>query len=174
MKKKFNTKLSLLTFLFIPLIYLWNPKFITLMGVQPHWSMFWLFPWASLYGSFYGFLTGLSLGIILDSLNNNLYTQIPGLVICGFFFGKLGKYKSNEINKLQYGLICALGSFICNALYLCQFILHQYSQNNIGLFTYGMKNTFAQVLITALLAPVICNWLFYFFRKNNFITPSNF
>tara|TARA_Y100001970_G_scaffold269846_1_gene362969 strand:- start:969 stop:1493 length:525 start_codon:yes stop_codon:yes gene_type:complete len=174
MKKKFNTEFSLLTFCFIPLLFFWNPSFITLMGVQPHWAMFWLFPWSSLYGSFYGFLTGLSLGIVLDSLNYDMYTQIPGLVICGFLFGKLDKYKSNELNRFQYGLICAIGSLFCNVLYFCQYILHQLAQNNIVLLSHGIKNTVAQVFITALLAPVICNWLFYLFKKNNFLGPPNF
>ena len=167
MKKKININLSLLTFLLIPLLFLWNPNFLKLMGVQPHWSMFWLFPWASIYGSFYGFLTGLSLGIVLDSLNHDVYTQIPGMVICGVFFGKFSQYKLHDNNKFKYGLICSLGSLICNSLYFCQVIFHNYADKSILWFSYGIKNIFAQLFLTGLLGPIICSWLFYLFRKNN-------
>ena len=165
MIKIINKKLSLFSFLLIPLLFLWSPDFITLMGVQPHWSILWLFPWASIYGSFNGFLAGLSLGIILDSLNHDFYTQIPGLAICGFLFGKYNSYKLNNLNKFKYGLICSLGSFICNSLYFCQIIIHNYLEKSNFLFDYGIKTIFAQLFITGILAPIICTWFFYIFNK---------
>ena len=131
---------SLITFLFVPLFFLWNPNFLKLMGVHPHWSIFWLFPWASIYGSVNGVLTGLSLGIILDSLNNDIYTQIPGFLICGFWFGKLTKYKSLDSNKFKYGLICSIGSFICNSLFFFQIIVHSFINNSNLIFSVGLKN----------------------------------
>ena len=166
--------LSLLTFLFVPLFFLWNPNFLTLMGVPPYWPIVWLFPWASIYGSFNGLLTGLLLGIILDSLNNDIYTQIPGLVICGFWFGKLTKYGSFDRKKFKYGLICSMGSFICNILFFFQIIIHNLINNNEMIFSLGLKNIFAQVFLTGLLSPIICNWFFYILNKNNLHSPSNF
>ncbi len=174
MKILIYKKLSLLTFVFIPVLFLWNPNFIKLMGVHPNWSIFWLFPWASIYGSLNGLLTGLSLGIILDSLNNDIYTQIPGLLICGFWFGKLTKYKSVEKNKFKYGLICSIGSFICNASFFIQIIFHNFLNKSNLIFSSGLKNIFAQVFLTGLLGPIICSWLFYLFNKNNFHNRSNF
>ena len=160
--------LSLLTFLFIPLLFLWNPNFVKLMGVPPHWPIFWLFPWASIYGSFNGLLTGLSLGIILDSLNNDIYTQIPGLLICGFWFGKISQYKSFDRNKFKYGLICSIGSLICNSLFFFQIIVNSFINKSNLIFSLGLKNIFAQVFLTGLIAPIICSWLFYIFNKKNF------
>ena len=167
MKKITRRYLSLLTFLFIPILSFWNPKFIALMGVQPHWPIFWLFPWASINGSFNGFLTGLSLGLVLDSLNNDFYTQIPGFIICGIIFGKLSSYKSKSINKLKYGLICSFGSLVCNSLYFLQVILHNLIDINISWVVYGVKTIFAQIFITAILAPIICSWLFNIFNNRN-------
>ena len=174
MKKITRRYFPLLTFLFIPILFFWNPKFITLMGVQPHWSIFWLFPWASIYGSFNGFLAGLSLGIVLDSLNNDFYTQIPGFVICGIVFGRLSSYKSKNINKLKYGLICSAGSCICNVLYFLQIILHNSIDTSILWVNYGIKLIFAQIFLTAILAPIICSWLFNLFNKKNTQNYSSF
>ncbi|MBK17056.1 MAG: hypothetical protein CMK49_03455 [Prochlorococcus sp. SP3034] len=174
MKKIIKINFSFLTFLLIPLIFLWNPNYFRLMDVQPQWSILWLFPWACVYGPFNGLLAGLSLGIVLDSLYQDPYTQIPGMVICGFLFGKLSKYKSSDINKFKYCLICSYGSLICNCIYFFQIIFYNYENNNILWFAYGIKNVFAQIFVTGLLAPVICNLLFSLFKKNHVRNPSIF
>ena len=167
MNKKIRKILPILTFLLIPIFFFWNPSFITLMGVQPYWVLFWLFPWASIYGSFNGLITGLSLGIILDSLSNDIYSQIPGLIFCGFWFGNLGKNKSKDLNKFKYGLICSIGCFVCNLLYFCQVVFHHYTDKSLSWFLYGIKIISAQIFITGLLAPIICNLLFSLFDRNN-------
>ena len=167
MRKINRQYLSLLTFLFIPILSFWNPNFITLMGVQPHWSIFWLFTWANIYGSFNGFITGLSIGLVLDSLNNDFYTQIPGFVICGIIFGRLSSYKSKNINKFKYGLICSVGSLVCNLLYFIQIILLNPNDITIPLVAYGIKTISAQIFLTAILAPILCSWLFNIFNKKN-------
>ena len=174
MKRITNTYLSLLTFLFIPILTLWNPKFISLMGVPPHWSIFWLFSWASIHGSFNGILAGLSIGIVLDSLSNHLYTQIPGFVICGIIFGKLSIYNSKNLNTFKFGFICSLGSLICNLLYFLQIIFHKFFEVNISWVAYGIKTISAQVFMTAIIAPLVCSWLFNIFNKNNSQNFSSF
>ena len=173
-KKLINKRISLLTFVFIPIFFLWDPNFISLMGVQPHWPIFWLFPWACIYGSFYGFLAGLSLGIVLDSLNYDIYSQIPGLVLCGIIFGRFTSYKSDDLNQLKYGLICAVGSFISNSLYFCQIILNNFSDINTILISNGIKIIFAQLFLTGILAPIICKWLFNIFLRDQHNKYSTF
>tara|TARA_Y100000589_G_scaffold249128_1_gene237169 strand:+ start:3393 stop:3914 length:522 start_codon:yes stop_codon:yes gene_type:complete len=159
---------SELSFLLIPLLYLWNPSWLSLMGSQPYWPIFWLLPWSLLKGPFKGLVTGLLLGIVLDSLNNDLYTQIPGLMICGFWFGKIGNVKQQNLTRLQFGLIASLGTLICGLIYFVQ-ITFKFIFERFGfwLFSYGMKNIFAQVFLTGLFAPVFCLWLFYLFSKKN-------
>ncbi len=174
MSKIINKNLSLLTFLLVPLLFFSNPKFINLMGVQPHWSIFWLFSWGSIYGSFNGFLTGLALGIVLDSLNYDFYTQIPGFIICGILFGRLNGYKLASLNKFKYGLICSLGSLICNLLYFVQIIFHNFENINLVLVSNAIKTIFAQVFMTGIFAPIICTWLLAIFNKNNLQNRSRF
>ena len=75
MNKFFTKKLSIISFIFIPIIFLWHPSWLGFLGVQPYWPLFWLLPWAMINGSINGLVFGLFLGLILDSitLNNNFY-----------------------------------------------------------------------------------------------------
>jgi len=103
---------SLLSFVLIPILSLWNPSWFSVMEIQPYWPIFWLLPWSVLNGPIYGIITGCIMGIILDSINNDIYTQVPGLLICGFWFGKLNNLK----HRYQYGLVASIGSLTCGLI----------------------------------------------------------
>ena len=165
MKFYLNQHISSISFLLIPLLTLWNPSWFSLMGFQAYWPIFWLLPWALIHGPFKSMILGFFLGFILDTINADLYTQIPGLMICGFWFGKVGSF--NQFNSaLQFGLTAAIGSFICGVIYFCQMIVVLLLKNSpLWLFSYGVKNIFAQVFLTSLLAPVLCKWLYLLFSK---------
>ena len=153
---------SSLSFVLIPLFSLWNPIWLSVMGVQPYWPIFWLLPWSILNGPINGLIIGFIIGIILDSINNDIYTQVPGLIICGFWFGKLGKLKY----RYQYGLFASLGSFICGLIYFFQIILNNFQKNPSWLFSFGLKNICGQILLTGLFAPVISIYLYRLFSRN--------
>ena len=52
MKFYLHQYLSLISFLIIPLVIFWNPSWLSLMGYQAYWPIFWLLPWALIHGSF--------------------------------------------------------------------------------------------------------------------------
>ncbi len=117
MNKFFTKKFSIISFIFIPIIFLWHPNWLGFLGVQPYWPLFWLLPWAMINGSINGLVFGLFLGLILDSLTlNESFTQIPGLIFCGFFFGRIKSHSDILVGHFRYGLICSFG-FVCS-LYL--------------------------------------------------------
>ena len=161
---------SLTSILIIPLIIFWNTSWLSLMGYQAYWPIFWLLPWALINGPFKSMILGLILGLILDSIYADLYTQIPGLVICGFWFGKFGGLNQSNYTTIQLGLIASIGSLICGLTYFAQIFFYLLLKNSpFLLFTYGFKNIFAQVLLTGLMAPLFCNWLYFLFsRKDQF------
>ena len=160
--------LSLLSFLLIPLLIWWNPSWFSLMGLQPYWPIFWLLPWAVIKGPFKTMMTGLLLGLILDSINNDLYTQVPGLMMSGFWFGRICNESKFNLNALQFSLIASLGSFICGLIYFSQIVLHVYFSNSVfWLLSYGVKIIFTQLLLTGLLAPVFCSWLYLLFSRED-------
>ena len=120
-----------------------------------------------IYGSFDGLIIGLFLGLILDSLSlNSSFTQIPGLVLCGIWFGKFGISNNIFVGHFRFGLLCSIASFFCGSLYLIQILIKYWSSYANFLYLPGIKNIFAQVFITGLLAPLLCSSLLRLFQKS--------
>ena len=165
---RYSNRISIfLTFAFIPLVLLWNPSWFSLMGISPYWPLFWLLPWAILYGPRNGVITGFCIGLVADSLNNDIYSQIPGLIICGYWFGRIGNYQKISIKRYQYGLEASIGSLVCGLMYFIQLIFNNLDNNHyILLFPFVIKTIFSQVFLTGLFAPVFCSLLYLYFSKN--------
>ncbi len=165
MNKFFTKKLSIISFFFIPIIFLWHPNWLGLLGVQPYWPLFWLLPWSMIHGSFNGLIVGLFLGLILDSLTlDHNFTQIPGLIFCGFLFGRIKFHKENLVGHFRYGLICSFGSFLCGTLYFLQILFRNFLDSNSLMFISGVKNILAEVFLTGFFAPFICSQLLRIFK----------
>ena len=158
MKKFFTKKLSMIFFVFIPIIFLWHPNWLGFLGVQPYWPLLWLLPWSMIYGPINGLIFGLFLGLILDSLTlDNNFTQIPGLILCGVLFGRIKIHKDILVGHLRYGLICSVGSLLCGTLYFLQILYKNSSDSTFLLFIPSIQNILAEVFLTGLLAPFICS-----------------
>ena len=167
MNQFFSKRLSVIVFIFIPIIFLWHPSWLGLLGVQPYWPLFWLLPWAMINGSINGLIFGLFLGLILDSLtlNSNL-TQIPGLILCGVLFGRIKSHSDVLVGHLRFGLICSFGSFLCGTLYFLQILVKNYSNSNFLLFIPSVQNILAEVFLTGIFAPFICSKLLRIFKSS--------
>ena len=158
MGKYLKKHFSLISFLFIPIIYFWDPNWLEFFGVQPYWPLFWLLPWSIIYGSVDGLIVGLFLGLILDSISpDRSFTQIPGLVLCGIWFGRLSLSRNTIISHFKYGLICSIASFLCGLIYFFQILIVNLSMDSVFLYFSSVRNIFAQVFITGLFAPLFCS-----------------
>ena len=178
MNKFFTKKLSLISFIFIPIIFLWHPNWLGILGVQPYWPLFWLLPWSILNGSINGLIFGLFLGLILDSVTiDDNFTQIPGLILCGFLFGRIKLNSDILVGHFRYGLICSFGSFLCGTFYFLQILFKNFSDNTFLLFIPSVQNILAEVFLTGFFAPFICSKLFRLFKyskeKSTLINFSN-
>ena len=166
MKKSLEKNLPLVSFLFLPIVYFWDPNWLKFLGVQPYWPLFWLLPWSMIYGSIDGLIVGLFLGLILDSISpDSSFTQIPGLVLCGIWFGKLNISSNSFLQHFRYGLICSLASFLCGSLYFFQILIMNLSENSFFLYFPSVKNIIAQIFVTGLLAPLLCSLFLIIFQK---------
>ena len=165
MNKFFTKKLSIISFIFIPIIFLWHPNWLGFLGVQPYWPLFWLLPWSMINGSINGLIFGLFLGLILDSLTlDSDFTQIPGLIFCGFWFGRIKFHNDILVGHLRYGLICSIGSFLCGTLYFLQIVFRNFSDSTFFLFIPSIQNILAEVFLTGFFAPLICSQLLRIFN----------
>ena len=165
MNKFLKKNFSVISFVFIPIIFLWHPNWLGFLGVQPYWPLFWLLPWSMINGSINGLIFGCFLGLILDSLTlNSNFTQIPGLILCGFLFGRIKLHSDILVGHFRYGLICSFGSFICGTLYLFQILFRNFSDSTFLLYVPSVQNILAEVFLTGFLAPLICSQLLRIFK----------
>jgi len=166
MNEFFKKKISILCFIFVPIIFLWHPNWLGFLGIQPYWPLFWLLPWSMINGSINGLICGLFLGLILDSITiDNDFTQIPGLILCGVWFGRIKIHNDLLVGHFRYGLICAFGSFLCGTLYFLQILFINFSDNNFLVFIPSVQNILAEVFLTGLFAPLICSQLLRLFKS---------
>jgi len=116
-------------------------------------------------GSVNGLVFGLFLGLILDSLTlDNNFSQIPGLIFCGFLFGRIKFHSDILLGHFRYGLICSFGSFLCGTLYFLQILFRNFSDINAFMFIPSVKNILAEVFLTGFFAPFICSQLLRMFK----------
>ena len=165
MNKFFTKKLSIISFIFIPIIFLWHPNWLGFLGIQPYWPLFWLLPWTMIHGSINGLIFSFFLGLILDSVTvDNSFTQIPGLILCGVLFGRVKLHSNIVLNHFRFGLICSFGSFLCGTLYFLQILFKNFSDGALLLFIPSIQNILAEVFLTGFFAPLICSKLFKIFK----------
>ena len=165
MNKYFTKKISIVFFIFVPIIFLWHPNWLGFLGVQPYWPLFWLLPWSMINGSINGLIFGLFLGLILDSLTlGGNFTQIPGLILCGFWFGRIKFNSDILLGHFRYGLICSFGSFLCGTLYFLQILFKNFSDSTFLLFFPSVQNILAEVFLTGFFAPLFCSQLLKIFK----------
>jgi len=165
MNKFFKRNLTMVFFIFVPIIFLWHPNWLGFLGGQPYWPLFWLLPWSMINGSINGIIFGLFLGLILDSLTfNSNFTQIPGLIICGFWFGRIKIHSDILVGHFRYGLICSFASFLCGTIYFLQILFKNFSDSSFLIFIPSLQNILAEVFLTGFFAPLICSQLLRVFK----------
>ena len=81
-------------------------------------------------------------------------------------FGKLSISNNIFVGHFRFGLICSIASFFCGSLYFFQALIKYWTSDNIVLYLPSIKNIFAQVFITGLLAPLLCSLLFRLFQTS--------
>ncbi len=150
---------TLATVLLVPLLVLAAPAPLRLAGVPPSWAVLWLLPWALADGPLSGALLGAVLGLLLDSLHPGPLTQLPVLVLMGWWWGRLGRRGAPIERSFSLGLLALLGTALLGASLALQQLLW-------GLSSAATVHTLlAQTLLTGLLAPMLCSLQLLLWRQ---------
>ena len=96
--------------LVVPFLALASPPWLAIDGVGPAWVVLWLLPWALVDGPVSGALSGVALGLVLDGLNLGGVSQVPALLLLGWWWGRLGRRAAPIQRSLNLGLLAWLGS----------------------------------------------------------------
>ncbi|MFY8148440.1 MAG: rod shape-determining protein MreD [Prochlorococcaceae cyanobacterium] len=177
--------------LLVPWLVLVSPAWLKVAGVGPSWAVLWLLPWSLVDGPVSGALAGLALGLLLDGLHTGPVSQIPALLLLGWWWGRIGRRGRPIERSFSLGLLALLGSLLLNLSLWIQFALLARRQAegitpaaspDLGvdparfatpgwqlgdLLQAGLHTLLAQTLITALLAPMLCSLLLLLWRQQS-------
>ncbi|MEB3334678.1 MAG: rod shape-determining protein MreD [Cyanobacteriota bacterium] len=166
------------TLLLAPLLALATPSWLTLAGVPPCWPVLWLLPWALVEGRRSALLTALMLALLMDALHSGPVSWIPGLLLLARWWGPLGARRPALERPFSLGLLALGGTALVNLTLMLQWLAWGWrvprGEGGVALdpgalaragwtwqdlTTTGVHVLFAQTLLTALLAPLVCSLL---------------
>ena len=111
------------TGLLVPLLTLASPGWLKLDAVPPAWSVLWLLPWALSEGRLAGAAAGLGLGLLLDGLHPGTVSLVPGLVLLGWWWGRMGRKAPLIQRSFSLGLLALVGTALLNGSLMLQWAL---------------------------------------------------
>ena len=149
--------------LLVPFLQLASPAWMNLDGVPPSWAILWLLPWSLVDGPLAGAISGAAIGLVLDGLSLGDVTQVPALVLMGWWWGRLGRRGPPIQRSLNLGLLAWIGSLILGLSLWIQWLLLGASETLIQ--SWALQTTLAQALITGLLAPLVGSWQLLLWRR---------
>lgn len=176
------------TLLVAPVLTLAAPAWPRLAGVGPSWAILWLLPWALADGPRSGLLAGGVLGLLLDGLHPGGSSELPALMLLGWWWGRIGRRGPPMERSFSLGLLALLG---CAALDLSLMLqwglaralghggaalppgsidpaaLAQPGWWPEDLAVAGLHTLLARSLLTGLLAPVLCSLQLLLWRQQS-------
>ena len=157
--------LSLATALLVPLLTLATPSWFGVSGGGPAWAVLWLLPWSLVDGPVSGAFAGVSLGLVLDGLSLGEVTQVPALLLLGWWWGRLGRRAPPIQRSLNLGLLAWIGSVALGLSLILQILVLQGGELGPWLAGWAWQTTWSQSLITALLAPMLVSIQLLIWRR---------
>jgi len=173
------------TILLVPVLTLAAPGWPRLAGVGPCWAILWLLPWALSEGRRSGVLAGAILGLLLDSLHDGGVSEMPALILLGWWWGRIGRLGAPVERSFSLGLLALLGTLVLDLTLVLEWLLRSVlggaSHLSSGaidpaplaqpgwhlddLAGAGLHGLLARTLLTALLAPVLCSLQLLLWRQ---------
>ena len=144
----------------VPILFLLAPSWLTLQGVGPSWPVLWLLPWVLEKGKIFGLFYGFSLGILLDSLSIEGASQIPALMILGLWWGQDKGRIATKDWSLNLGLLALIGANFYGLSIWSQLLFRDTFNWSSWLHGWALHTLLAQSILTGLLSPMICSWVF--------------
>ena len=149
--------------LLVPILQLAAPAWLNLDGVPPSWAILWLLPWSLVDGPIAGVISGAAIGLVLDSLSLGDVTQVPALVLMGWWWGRLGRRGPPIQRSLNLGLLAWIGTLVLGLSLWLQWLLLGASEALTQ--SWALHTTLAQALMTGLLAPLVGSWQLLLWRR---------
>jgi len=165
MARLYQRPMCMASSLLVPLATLATPPWLVLDGVPPAWSVIWLLPWSLADGPVSGALSGLAVGLVMDGLHLSGSSQVPALVMLGWWWGRLGRRAQPIQRSLNLGLLAWLGSMLLGLSLLASLLIRLGWPLDPQLWSWVWHTLWCQALITGLLAPMLASVQLLLWRR---------
>jgi len=164
MARLYAQPLSVASGLLVPMVTLAQPAWLTLSGGPPNWAVLWLLPWALVDGPASGAIAGAAMALMMDALGGDALTQLPALVLLGWWWGRLGRRGQPIQRSLSLGLLAWIGAMVVGISFWLQLRLLQGLDAPL-LQHWAWHRCLAQALITGLVAPLLASFQLLLWRR---------
>ena len=151
--------------LLVPILQLASPAWLNLDGVPPSWAVLWLLPWSLIDGPLAGAISGAAIGLVLDGLSLGDVTQVPALVLMGWWWGRIGRRGSPIQRSLNLGLLAWLGAVALGLSLMLQLLITQGGSLDALTRSWGLQTLWCQALVTGLLGPMLVSLQLLLWRR---------
>ena len=151
--------------LLVPMLSIASPAWLAVDGVAPSWAVLWLLPWALVDGPVSGAMAGAALGLVLDGLSLDGGSQVPALLLMGWWWGRLGRRVVLIQRSLNLGLLAWLGALLLGLTLLAQLFLRPELVLDQAFIRWGFHTMVCQALVTGLLAPLLVSQQLLVWRR---------
>ena len=165
MARLYRQPICVASALFVPFLALASPGWLAIEGVGPAWAVLWLLPWALVDGPVSGGLAGVSLGLVLDGLSLGGLSQVPMLLVLGWWWGRLGRRGRPIQRSLNLGLLAWIGSMALGLSLMLQLWIVTGGGLDPLTRSWGLQTLWSQALVTGLLAPLLVSLQLLVWRR---------
>tara|TARA_Y100001968_G_C19167480_1_gene623965 strand:+ start:192 stop:704 length:513 start_codon:yes stop_codon:yes gene_type:complete len=141
----------------VPSLFLISPQWLTLHGVPPCWPILWLLPWSLNKGKLFGLVSGFCLGCLMDGLSAGVPSQIPLLMLLGFWWGQIGTQGQSVQLIFNLALLAHIGSIFYGLSLWAQNLFIHNSLYSSWFHAWSFSTLLFQSILTGLIAPILCS-----------------
>ena len=166
MSRKYRRLLILFTAIFLPFWTLASPIWLTINGISPCWPLLWLLPFSLKNGIGRASFAGTSLGFLMDAWTIGDVSYVPSFLLLSLVWGRYGILHKNIEFTLNLGLMAILGTaFVSFSIWIQKIFLYGFLRNN-WFNSWALHSLISQLIITGLVAPLLCSWILLSYKNN--------
>ena len=166
MADKNKKKLIVFTSICLPTFIILTPDWLKINGISPCWPVIWLLPFSIKNSPWKSLIVAISLGIFIDSFTISDASYVPSLFFLSLIWSQYGLHNQKIELFLSIGLMAIFGTaFVGISIWIQKIILYRSLRNNL-FHSWSIYVIIAEVIITGLVAPLFCSWLFRIYKKN--------
>ncbi len=166
MPKNNNNLLIFFTIICLQACIITSPDWLKINGITPCWPVILLLPFSLKNSPWKAMMASILLGIFIDSFTISDVSYIPSLFLLSLVWSTYGLHNKKIELFLNIGLMAIFGTaFVGFSIWVQKIIIYSVLRNN-WFHSWSIYVLISEVIITGLVAPFVCSWLIFAYKRN--------